>query len=252
MTVALLSACLPLASADPVLERRVATLGEQVSRQEVVMVAVQDAARQADAQDAAAVQARLAEQEVRVAAMLREAKIALAEAAALNAYAQKQMRLAKESLGRGLTLVDEAKSMRAAADQAVAQAKAGEAQAREEAETIRQEAEAMLAEAGVEDSDRVLADPATGPAVVYGGFHTCATPPMPRDPWAPHRHLGPNRVLRSGIASDLPDSLHAMPVKPPSNPPPAKQPVLKGPVRVTRTQTGSDLPSPMRAVPVKR
>lgn len=252
-TTGLLSCLLPLASAQPPLDRKVAELDVQLARQEVVMVAVQDAARQAGPQDAAAVQARLAEQEVKVAAMMRQAKAALNEAAALHAYAQKQMRLAKESLGRGLALVDEAKAIRAASDQAVAEAKAREAEARRETETVRQEAEAALAQAGVARPDEVLARPAEGPAVVYGGFHTCAVPPMPPDPWKTHRENGPYRVLRSGIASDLPDSLRQIPVKPPGDDrPAAKAPALKGPVRVTRTGTGSDLPSPIRAIPVKR
>ena len=133
-----------------------------------------------------------------------------------------------------------------------AQAKAREEAARQETEAVREEAAAALAQVGVPNPDEVLARPAQGPAVIYGGFHTCATPPMPPDPWATHRENGPYRVLRSGIASDLPDSLRQIPVKPAPGQPVAKDPALPGPVRVTRTKTGSDLPSPLRAIPVKR
>ena len=197
-----------MAVAEPEFDQQLVELGRQVVVQQVEMVAVQDAVREAGPAEVAAVQARLAEQEVRVAAMLQQAKESLAQAAALHAYAQKQMRLAKESLGRSLVLADEAKAMQTAAGRAVQDAAARAQAARLEAEAARQKAAAAVASQQGEEEQ----SPA-GPAVIWGGFRPPQGVPPPADPWAQSRDKGPFRIPQSGTGSDLPSSMPGFPVK---------------------------------------
>lgn len=197
---------------DPVTERLRAT-ADTVSRLELELVAVQTAAREAGPAREAEVQARFAAQEMRLAAMVKQVKEDLAEALALHAYAQKQMRLAKETLGRGLQLVDEAQAAQAAAEQLHAEtARLAEA-ARQSEEASRQAA--ASAEDAAANEAAAAADRPQGPAVIYGGFnkHDCLVPKWPKDPWAQSRDKGPVRIVRSGVAAEFPSPLQGMPVQ---------------------------------------
>lgn len=190
--------------AKPPLTERLRSSAVIIQQQEVELVAVQTAAREANKADEAAVQARFAAQELRLAAMVKQAKEDLAEALALHNYAQKQMRLAKESLGRGLQLVDEASSLRAQAERAKQEAAALEAAARKAEEAARLAAATANAERATDPSvPGYWGDLGYSDNNWHRPGKRCPTPPKPQV----------TRVPRNSIASEFPSPMRGIPVK---------------------------------------
>jgi hypothetical protein len=192
----------------PGFEQRLAALEAVVAEREREIERLKaevQAAEQLRQQENAGWQERLSAASGQNSAAVQQAEAALAEARSLRSLSKKELRLAKESLGRALQLIDEAKLRGREAGQAMAEANR-RAEAAWRAEVAWQAAEQTAARRESE-----LAGLRHQPVIIYGGYSSYGRPS--HHPARVSSGVGEVlRVPRSGTGSDLPSPISGIPV----------------------------------------
>ena len=149
---------------------------------------------------------RLAIAEEQRSSAVRSAESVLAAAKTLRDRSKKELRLAKESLGRALQLVDEAKLRGQVAERAMAEAR------RRASDAERAEAAWQTAEAAADRRERDVEDLRRTPVIVSGGYPVYGHRRRPL-PCGVTRKQGPVRIPRTGTGSDLPSPISGIPLQ---------------------------------------